>query len=199
MNQKAIDTRRSIEGKVEDGFVLNNEGQWVHMFEQLTNEQRVIEELARGNVNVNGIWVRITDAKKWVKQPSKNAGSVSPAHPTTAPIMPAVRVTAAAAPKAAPASHVPTAAAPKAAAPAARVPTAAPPAANPAVHLPDGAPRFEGEEDLLETISMDASVIRQIARMAGGGDAENDFSGHDDLRETAVLMIERLNPPAKRG
>jgi len=233
--------RRAIEERVEDGCVLNSEGRWVHMFEQLTNEQRVIDELARGNVSVNGIWVRIADARKWAAAPKKT-GTVSSAHPPTVPIPlapPAIRGVAVpegsstfegednfletismdamavkqiagnnASPKAV-ASGKKGAGAPKAAAPKETTPITAP------------APSATAKDDLLtgnatdETDSFDAGLIGKIisagnaeagAAKAGsiaidttGESTETDFSGRDDLRETAVLMIERANSQKKKG
>ncbi|MCL2219498.1 MAG: hypothetical protein FWC23_05765 [Chitinispirillia bacterium] len=224
-----MDARRTIEERVEDGCVLNSEGQWVHMFQQLTDEQHIIEELARGNVRVNGIWVRIADAKKWARAP-RTPGTVPPSHPPQIPVQ--------LAPVAKKASISP-----------ATVPL------TPAPHT-DRQPEFNPEDNFLETIAMDASALKQIAGSinAGSGrgantnmphapaplaakpvvanppvntdadetdsfdpglinadappppisintnsDDDADFSGGDDFRETALLTLERLPPRGQKG
>ncbi|MCL2182115.1 MAG: hypothetical protein FWB85_01420 [Chitinispirillia bacterium] len=219
MAHSVTDAQRAIEARVEDGSVLNREGQWVHMFEQLTIEQRVIEELSAGKVNVNGAWIRIVDAKKWAGAP-RNPGAVAAANHS-----PSVPIPLAAAPVPAPA-------------PIAQIPISQTP-------LTPGMATsvFEAEDNMLETIAMDASVIKQIAVMGGApagintapavplvrgansnfglynynaGETDTfdaglaasgaaphasgeDFRIHDDMCETTMMTFDNHPPAGKQG
>lgn len=213
MEREFPDARAAVEALVEDGSVLNSEGRWVHMFEQLTSEQQLIDELVNGNVKVDGAWISIAAARRLERPTPKK---IAPPAPAAAPL-------------------------------AAQTP-APPPQRSDAQEVVTMS--FEMVDNMLETIAMDASVVKQIAAMAGAGasrgavpaptaplpqqaapmppapinaaitavpdsnliddetatfetmqlmpyspssnaEATEDFSGRDDLRETAMFLVER--------
>lgn len=62
-----MDPFKNIEQRVEDGFVIDEHGRWVHMSQKGMSEKRFMEELEKGNVLLEGKWVPISEVKTWVR------------------------------------------------------------------------------------------------------------------------------------
>ncbi|MFP4013187.1 MAG: hypothetical protein ACLFVQ_03810 [Chitinispirillaceae bacterium] len=60
-----MDPYKNIEQRVEDGFIIDEHGRWVHMSQKGVSEKRFMEELEKGNVLLEGKWVPISEAKSW--------------------------------------------------------------------------------------------------------------------------------------
>ncbi|MFP4679867.1 MAG: hypothetical protein ACLFQB_05265 [Chitinispirillaceae bacterium] len=86
-----MDPFKSIEQRIEDGFVLDEHGRWVHMSQKGSSEKRFMEELEKGHVLLEGKWAPIDEAKSWAtvekptSQPSNNRNLYSPPPLTQAP------------------------------------------------------------------------------------------------------------------
>ncbi|MDR0331140.1 MAG: hypothetical protein LBH93_05480 [Chitinispirillales bacterium] len=59
-----MDALKTITQRIEDGFVMSEDGRWVYMAEQRIYEKRVIEQISNGNVLVDGDWVAIGEARR---------------------------------------------------------------------------------------------------------------------------------------
>jgi hypothetical protein len=75
---------KTITQRIEDGFVLNEQGRWLYMAEQRIYEKRVIEQIVNGNVIVDGKWVAIGEARR-LAQRNKAAAQRKPAQPPPPP------------------------------------------------------------------------------------------------------------------
>ncbi len=86
-----MDALRNITQRIEDGFVLNEQGRWLYMAEQRIYERRVIEQIVNGNVLVDGKWVAIGEARRLAQR--NKAAPRKPAQPPppvpVTPLMPA--------------------------------------------------------------------------------------------------------------
>ncbi|MDR2592730.1 MAG: hypothetical protein LBC59_07985 [Chitinispirillales bacterium] len=81
---------KTITQRIEDGFVLNEQGRWLYMAEQRIYERRVIEQIVNGNVLVDGKWVAIGEARRLALR-NKAAAQRKPAQPpapAVTPLMP---------------------------------------------------------------------------------------------------------------
>ena len=170
-----MDAVKTVERRIEDGFVFDEHGRWIYMSELRAHEKRVIDELGKGNVLFDSRWVPIGEARRLARPsiPFKQASMQRPP---------------------------------------------APPRPRAAADIAADAPTFEAQDNMLETICIDAAVIRQMIPGAGGADANPgnvnrnnadtdsdaivDFQAMDELHETAVFTMERVdtaasaNPPA---
>jgi len=79
-----MDALKTITQRIEDGFVMNEQGRWLYMAEQRIYERRVIEQIVNGNVLFDGKWVAIGEARR-LAQRSKAAAQRKPAQPTPPP------------------------------------------------------------------------------------------------------------------
>ncbi|MDR2692711.1 MAG: hypothetical protein LBB74_00655 [Chitinispirillales bacterium] len=83
-----MDALKTITQRIEDGFVLNEQGRWLYMAEQRIYERRVIEQIVNGNVLVDGKWVAIGEARRLAKS-NRAAAQRKQAQPAPAtPLMP---------------------------------------------------------------------------------------------------------------
>jgi hypothetical protein len=80
---------KTITQRIEDGFVLNEQGRWLYMAEQRIYERRVIEQIVNGNVLVDGKWVAIGEARRLALR-SKAAQRKQAQAPPPAPVTPLV-------------------------------------------------------------------------------------------------------------
>ena len=164
-----MDAVKTVERRIEDGFVFDEHGRWIYMSELRAHEKRVIDELGKGNVLFDGRWVPIGEARRLARPsiPFKQASMLRPP---------------------------------------------APPRPRAAADIAADAPTFEAQDNMLETICIDAAVIRQLIPGAGGADANPgnanknnadtdsdaivDFQAMDELHETAVFTMERVDTAA---
>lgn len=167
-----MDALKTITRRIEDGFVLNEQGRWIYMAEQRIYERRVIDELANGNVLVDGEWVSIGEArrrsravepkipaKKPAAQPAAKAPPARTAAP--APIAPPAPI-AAPAPIARLAPITPPA--PRISVPKSAAPTPPPPITPLTPPQPDMA-SFEAMGDMLETVCIDMTTPAMVKAM----------------------------------
>ncbi len=89
-----MDPFKVIEQRVSDGFVLDENGRWVHMSQKGSSEKRFMEELSKGNVLLEGKWVPIAEAKLWaVRKPEPIENSSVNSYYAPPPIVPPAPVT----------------------------------------------------------------------------------------------------------
>jgi hypothetical protein len=138
-----MEALRSIEQRIEEGFVLSDQGRWMHMAELRIYEKRVIEQLSKGNVLVDGKWIHMEEAKRHARA-ARAAQMV--AFEATQNMLETVCIT---------------------------MPSAKP-----------SEPDVTVAETRINNVKPDIAIA--------------DFSGGDDMRETAFLTIERAKsqPPA---
>jgi hypothetical protein len=194
-----MDAFKAIEDRVAGGFVLNNSGLWVRIYDQVVHEKRTVEELARGNVYVNGAWVRIADAKKPAKPPAallpapppalnespvSDAADASPFEPEENMIE-TIRMDTAMIKQIRDMIHGSGANVQAAA-------FAPPPPPAPAVFEPlplTPAPAADDDSFCIPDVNPGNAHIATDA----------DFTGQDDMRETAVLMVDDINQAKGRA
>ncbi len=83
-----MDALKTITQRIEDGFVLNEQGRWLYMAEQRIYEKRVIEQIVNGNVLFDSKWVAIGEARR-LAQRNKAAAQRKPVQPPPpAPVTP---------------------------------------------------------------------------------------------------------------
>lgn len=86
-----MDTLKAITRRIEDGFVLSEQGRWIYMAEQRIYERRVIDRIVNGNVLVDGKWVAIEEARRRGQAPAPKVSAPKPAAiAPPAPITPLV-------------------------------------------------------------------------------------------------------------